>query len=177
MTYKEEIINKLNDQNKWPNFEQPGFMDKLNAIAEESYELNTVSGHLAALLIYHQLTEKIIVILIDSCLFHTQLVLFPLEYKRKGLKKKMFGRLISELEQSAINEAIKKVINDAKTLNQLRNSIVHELAANPSIQSIEKRCLQSKSLYNSIYSLSYKIYKEKRIIFKNLQKNPEKLSR
>lgn len=63
MAYKDDILIKLEDSNKWPGFERPEFLDELNELADSSFEKKTIEGYLASVLIYHQLTEELIRIL------------------------------------------------------------------------------------------------------------------
>lgn len=99
MTYTEDILVKLEDSNKWPGFKNPKFLEELNVLADSAFKKKTLEGYLASVLIYHQLTEELIRILIESSTFYIQLCVFPQEFQNRKLKNKMFGQLILELNQ------------------------------------------------------------------------------
>ena len=44
-------------------------LDELNELADKAFEKKTIEGYLASVLIYHQLTEEFIRILIESSTF------------------------------------------------------------------------------------------------------------
>ena len=175
MTYHRDIIDRIKDSDKWPGPEQPDFLDELNEVADNSFDKGTIEGYLAALLIYHQLTEELLKIIIDCSIFFIQLSVLPLEYKKKDLKGKMFGQIIQELRHSISDDDTKKLIDKSQNLNTLRINIVHKLTSNSSLTDIEKQCKQAKKVFDSIFDLYDKIYDNYRVTFKDFKKYPEEL--
>jgi hypothetical protein len=64
MNYKIELISTIRDSDTWPSFERPDFLDELDEIANQAFSKNTIEGYLASLLIYHQLSEEMIRLLL-----------------------------------------------------------------------------------------------------------------
>ena len=60
MEYMRALAAKILDPEKWPNFERADFLDELNGLADAAFDKGTVEGYLAALLIYHQLTDEML---------------------------------------------------------------------------------------------------------------------
>ena len=58
MEYEQSILKKLKEHTgDWIEFDRPDFLDDLNNLADEFLNKDTIEGYLAALLIYHQLSE------------------------------------------------------------------------------------------------------------------------
>lgn len=175
MNYQKEILNKLKDSEKWPGFDRPDFLNQLNEIADNSFKKENVEGYLASLLIYHQLTEELIKILIDCSTFYIQLSVFPQEFQKKELKRKMFGQLIQELKHSVMDDKTKKLIQKSQELNNLRIRMVHKLTLKSSIFNIKRQCKRVQNLFNSILELFDEIYDDCRVTFKDFKKNIDDL--
>ena len=171
MAYKDDILIKLEDPNKWPGFERPEFLDELNELADSSFEKKTIEGYLASVLIYHQLTEELIRILIESSTFYIQLRVFPQEFQDRKLKKKMFGQLIQELNQSILDEKIHIFVEKAINLNSLRIEIVHRLTTSETIKKVKKQCEKVQIIFNEIWKLFDEIYDNYRVTYKDFKKD------
>lgn len=175
MAYKDDILIKLEDPNKWPGFERPEFLDELNELADSSFEKKTIEGYLASVLIYHQLTEELIRILIESSTFYIQLRVFPQEFQDRKLKKKMFGQLIQELNQSILDEKIHIFVEKAINLNSLRIEIVHRLTTSETIKKVKKQCEKVQIIFNEILELFDEIYDNYRVTYKDFKKDIDEL--
>lgn len=175
MAYKDDILIKLEDPNKWPGFERPEFLDELNELADSSFEKKTIEGYLASVLIYHQLTEELIRILIESSTFYIQLRVFPQEFQDRKLKKKMFGQLIQELNQSILDEKIHIFVEKAINLNSLRIEIVHRLTTSDTIKKVKKQCEKVQIIFNEIWKLFDEIYDNYRVTYKDFKKDIDEL--
>ena len=175
MAYKDDILIKLEDPNKWPGFERPEFLDELNELADSSFEKKTIEGYLASVLIYHQLTEELIRILIESSTFYIQLRVFPQEFQDRKLKKKMFGQLIQELNQSILDEKIHIFVEKAINLNSLRIEIVHRLTTSETIKKVKKQCEKVQIIFNEIWELFDEIYDNYRVTYKDFKKDIDEL--
>ena len=175
MAYKDDILIKLENPNKWPGFERPEFLDELNELADSSFEKKTIEGYLASVLIYHQLTEELIRILIESSTFYIQLRVFPQEFQDRKLKKKMFGQLIQELNQSILDEKIHIFVEKAINLNSLRIEIVHRLTTSETIKKVKKQCEKVQIIFNEIWKLFDEIYDNYRVTYKDFKKDINEL--
>ena len=175
MTYQENVISRIKNSDNWPGFERPNFLQELNDVADSAFNKVTIEGYLAALLIYHQLTEELIRILIDCSTFYIQLCVFPQEYIKRELRGKMFGQLIDVLKHTVNDDRQKKLVQQAKQLNSLRIIMVHKLTLKSSLTKIEMQCKKAKKLFDSIFKLFEEIYDNYRVTFSYYKKNPEDL--
>lgn len=175
MVYVDEILTKLENSDNWPGYERPWFLSELNELADNSFVMETVEGYLASLLIYHQLTEECMKILIDCSTFYIQLSVFPQEYKNRNLKDKMFGQLIQELNQSVLYEETHILLKKAKEFNSLRNQFVHKLTKADTIQEIKIKCEKVQTIFNEIWELFDEIYDNYKVIYKDFHKDIEEM--
>lgn len=171
MAYEDDILIKLENSDNWPGFERPDFLNELNELADYAFKKKTIEGYLASVLIYHQLAEEFIRILIESSTFYIQLSVFPQEFQDRKLKDKMFGQLIQELNQSILDEDIHSLVEKAYKLNSLRIEIVHKLTTSETIQKVKKQCEKAQAVFNEIWELFDVIYDRYRVTFKGFKKN------
>lgn len=175
MTYHRNIIKRIKDSDNWPGLERAEFLDKLNEVADAAFEKNSIEGYLAAVLIYHQLTEELLKIIIECSVFYIQLRVYPQEFHPKKSKRKMFGQIIQELKHGVIDDEIKMLIKKSEDLNSLRIKIVHKLTLKSSLGSIKTQCKKTKRQFDEIFELYDTIYDNYRVTFKDYRKYPEEL--
>jgi len=171
MQYQKKLLHRLGNNENWPYFERPDFLDDLNTLADKAYEKNTAEGYLSALLIYHQICEEMIKVLIESSTFYIQLAVLPQQYKQRDLKDKMFGQLINELGNCIIDGDTLKFIQKCRELNKLRIKMVHKITLKNSISDISNQSKQAQSIFNEIFILFDCIYDNYRTTFGDFKKN------
>lgn len=153
MSYHKGIIEKLKDSDNWPGPQRAHFLDELNNVADETFNKKTTEGQLAAFLIYHQLTEEILRIIIDCSIFYIQLGVFPQEYSRNSSNGNIFGQIIQELKQSMLDDNTKRLIDQSQKLNALRIRMVHKLILESTLPDIRRQCKQAKKIFDNIFDL------------------------
>lgn len=142
-------------------------------MADDVFKKRTVEGYLASLLIYHQLCEEMIKVLIDCSNFLIQCSIFPQELTPKNLKGKMFGQLVFELESGIINDDIKRFVAKCCELNKLRIRMVHKITLKTSIEDISNQTEKVKKIFDAIWKLFDNIYDNYRVAFKDYKKDIE----
>jgi hypothetical protein len=163
MSYKNDLIAKITDSEKWPDFERSDFLATLDGIAERAFSKKTLEGYLAALLIYHQLSEELVKLLIRDAQFLIQVSVFPYEINFPEKKKLMFGQLIDELKSTVEFDFKSDLIEKCVEVNALRITIVHKLTKHTSISAIQKQVIKVKNLYDEIFELFDKIHDNFRV--------------
>lgn len=150
--YHNTLLKRV-DENDWPKFDRNDFLDELDKIANKMHGEKTVTGYLASFLIYQQLCEEMVRLLIECSNLFIQCTVFPREFKPKKLKKKTFGQLIFEMENGVCDEQTKELIRQCKQFNDLRTRIVHRITMKPSVKDIEKQTKSAKRIYDHVYKL------------------------
>jgi hypothetical protein len=96
--YERDLRARLKNPDRWPVFPSPRFLDRLEGIASRAIMKRTIEGYLATILIYHQLAEEMLRLLIQDAHFLIQLAVFPSHIVFREKRKQMFGQLQQELK-------------------------------------------------------------------------------
>jgi hypothetical protein len=171
MGYEKDFFQRLLFRENWPGIVNSDFLDELNEIADNAFNTATVEGYLASILIYHQLTEEMIKIILEYSHFFIQCNIFPTELNFKQEKNKMFGYYLGELEQTIYFDNKDEFIKNCRDLNQIRISIVHKLTKKNSITELKKEMLETKAIFDKIYELFSEIEDWFMLCFKDFKKN------
>jgi hypothetical protein len=148
MTYQQDIIKRLSKSGYWPEFERRDFLSELDGIAEDAFMHETLEGYLGALLIYSQLAEEMIRLLLKDIEFLTQLRSFPNEYHSDEKKiKPTLGDLIGALEKTIDFNGKDMIIAHSQDINQFRNELVHNLTKHTDTELIVQKVELVKDLY------------------------------
>jgi hypothetical protein len=170
MSYQDDLIEKIKDNDKWPTLDRPEFLEELDVLASEACDQNTIYGYLAALLIYHQICEEIVKLLVKESEFYIQLCVFPAEISFQEKKKLMFGQLLEELQRTVSFEGKDDLIAKCQELNKIRVDIVHRLTRNTTLEEISRKAAQVEKLYADIFSLFIKSQEHFDQCFHNFKK-------
>jgi hypothetical protein len=171
MGYKHDLISTIQDSEKWPSFDRPGFLLELNTLASEACEKGTLEGYLAALLIYHQLCEEMARLLLRDSQFFVQLAVFPAEINFPEKPKLMFGPLIDDLETIISFKGKDEFIAKCKEINRIRIIFVHGLTKRTSLADIRDSLANIQRLYDEIYNLFYQAHDYFKLGFKDFKKD------
>jgi hypothetical protein len=147
--YAEEMARRLKERD-WPWFENGDFLAVLEGFAMDANKRKTLDGHLAALLIYHQLVEEMTRVLVESARFFVQLRLYPAEIHFKTPKKPMMGYWIEELESAIDFDGKTEFVQTVRELNGLRNSVFHGISKHTSADDLIKKLAPTWKLYRRI---------------------------
>ncbi|OQW66207.1 MAG: hypothetical protein BVN29_06965 [Nitrospira sp. ST-bin5] len=151
LNYHHEISERITNRAKWPNFERSDFLIELNAIAEDSFLHKTIDGYLGALLIYHQLAEEILKLLLEDSQFLIQLRVYPAPIRFPQRRRQMFGNLLDELESTLDFELKPEIIEYARGINDRRIRLVHGLTRESSTENIDKDIRWVKSCFTLLF--------------------------
>jgi hypothetical protein len=171
MSYEEDIKRRVRTTELWPDFESPGFLGTLDELAEESLEKNTVEGALASVLIYHQLSEEMLRLLLQSAQFFIQLAIFPAELTFAERKRQMFGQLLDEVRStmSFVNKA--EILELAASLNTHRIDLVHRLTSRQTVEDVVSQAKQVKESYDQLFIKFDEARDGFRVAFKDFKKD------
>ncbi len=154
MSYKIELTDRISDSRLWPDFARSGFLSELNGIAEDAFLYDTIYGYLSSVLIYHQLAEEVIGLVLENAKFLIQLAIFPVEIKFPKQKDRMFGEILRELEFTVEFKQKAAMLKKARELNEIRNQIVHKLTKQTSLEEVKEQAVKVKKLFDETFTLS-----------------------
>jgi hypothetical protein len=173
MPYLNSLVARIKNRDRWPDFDRPYFLDELNAIADEAYDSNTVHGYLAALLVYHQLTEEMLRLLLEYSEFFVQLELAPIEIHFSIPDKVMFGRLLDAAKSSMEFENKKELLSLAQSINRGRIDLVHGLTKQENPEAINLKARLVKAQFEEFYAKFVEAQDWFLLCFKDLRKDQD----
>jgi hypothetical protein len=151
--YERELRAQLADVRNWPTFVEDDFLERLNSIADRALRKRTTEGYLAAILIYHQLTEELIRLLLRDTQFLMRLALFPSQIEFTEKRKQTFGDVIQHLREGVRFPGRERILALAPTLNTIRIGVVHKLTRRGSLAGLAKEARAAKRLYERIFDI------------------------
>jgi hypothetical protein len=173
MPYLEDLIAQIKDREKWPDFDRGDFLIELNEIADDAYSKHTIEGYLAALLVYHQLIEESLRLVLRWCEFFMQLQLAPTEYHIKLPKKAMFGQIVEEVRKTIDFDHRDELVALAEKVNGERIQLVHGLTKHESIETLSARAKEIKNLFDGYFVKFDDVRDWFLLVFKDLRKDGE----
>jgi hypothetical protein len=171
MSYEENIKHRVRTTELWPDFESPGFLDTLDQLAEEALAKNTIEGALASVLIYHQLSEEMLRLLLQNAQFFIQLAIFPAEITFPERKRQMFGQVIEEVRHTMSFTHKDEILALAASLNKHRIDLVHKLASRLTLDDVLSQATEVKHIYDQLFSKFDEARDEFRVSFKDFRKD------
>jgi hypothetical protein len=172
MDYLANIVEKIKDREKWPEFDRPDFLEELNELADKAVAKKTIEGYLAALLIYQQLAEEMIKLFLKDHEFFIQLSVFPAEIKFSDKSKTMFGRVLDDLKNTiTLDDSKSEIIELANKLNSIRIELVHGLTKIPKLSNVKAKVLKAKKLFDELFEKFEQEHDMFRLTFKDFRKD------
>jgi len=151
--YERDLRARLRDPTLWPEFDRPNFLQRLDAVAAGALRKATVEGHLAAILIYHQLVEEMVRLLIRDSQFLVQVALRPWPIEFPPRRKQVFGQLQQELRESVAFSHKDRFLAVTDRINAIRVDVVHKLTRRGSLSGLRRDALKARRLYERAYSI------------------------
>jgi hypothetical protein len=143
--YERELRARLKDSGEWPAFSSGAFLNRLDRIASRAMLKGTTEGCLATILIYQQLGEEMLRLLIRDAQFLIQLAVFPSRIAFREKRKQMFGQLQQELKDLVDFEGKNRFLTKIDQINSIRVGIVHKLAQRGSPGGLTPRSRPSQA--------------------------------
>ena len=166
-----DLKYRILDSDLWPDFNNADFLVELDDLANEAISKKSIEGYLAALLIYHQLSEEMIRLLIEDSKFFIELSIYPAEMKFPKKNKSMFGNALAELREGIEFPDKDKFINKCSELNQFRNQIVHKLTKQTALTDVKCELNKISKIYTEIYETFEDSHDWYRLCFKDYKKD------
>lgn len=147
------VYMRLKDSNCWPGLAKPDFLQVLEEIAVSAAKRGSIEGSLAAILIYHQLAEEMIRVLLEDSVFFVEASVWPgvIDSKLERKRKKMFGGLIEDLKWTVRFWERDSIIKAAKDLNEVRNKVVHRLTEQDAKDRVLRQAAKAQKHYRELF--------------------------
>jgi len=154
MEYFRKLEEFIVSEELWPSFRNPESIAELERIALEVYSKGTIEGYISSILIYQQITEEMVWVLLKDCQAMIKISLMgQAEIEFSDPDKVMFGKLIQDLKDTIKFDNKSDFIAECNALNKIRISIAHGLKRNTCRSQIATFAAQVKKHFESIDAL------------------------
>jgi hypothetical protein len=168
--YERSLVARLKDADQWPRFEDVHFLDRLDVVAERALRKRSIEGNLAAVLIYHQLVEEMLRLLVHDSQFLVQVALRPRPIEFSKPSKRMFGLLQEDLRRSLGFRQRDQLLALAEEINALRIEVVHKLTRRRSFAGLARDGRRAKRLYERIFRIFEDVHDDFRLGLNDFRK-------
>jgi hypothetical protein len=169
--YERDLRSRLRDSEKWPAFEQPGFLERLDGIAGRAIQKHSVEAKLAAILIYHQLVEEMFRLLIQDSQLLVQAALRPRRIDFPAHRRQMFGQLQQDLRDSVHFAEKNRLLALSEEINAIRIDVVHKLTNRGSLAGLARDARKAKRLYERIFLIFEEVHDGFRVYLHGFSKD------
>ena len=160
MDYFKKLEEFIVSEELWPSFRNPDSIAELERVALVVFLKSTIEGYLSSILIYQQIAEEMVWVLLKDCQSMIKISLMgQAEINFSDQHKAMFGRLIDELKNTIDFEKKSEFIQECNALNSIRISVVHGLSKNTELTQLGKLAIEAKQRYENISSLYVEAHK------------------
>lgn len=149
--FSSEAFKTVLNHDNWPEFRRPEFLDELNRIADEAFKKETIDGYLASVLIYQQLTEEIIQLLVEYNNLFVRASVLPLNIRLKELGDETLGKKIEAMKFCIDFDNKEEFVRSVTEFNKIRNKLVHKLTRKNSLEEIEELSKQAKKHFDNSF--------------------------
>jgi len=171
--YERALRARLREPERWPEFDAPDFLERLNAAAEKALSRRSVEGPLAAVLIYHQLVEEMLRLLVRDSHFVTQVALRPSRIEFASQPRQMFGQLQQEIREAVDFSQKAKLLKLADAINRIRVEVVHKLTRRGSLSGLTRDARRAKSTYDRIFAIFDDAHDDFRVVLSAYKRDLE----
>jgi hypothetical protein len=155
----------------WPEFERVDFLSELDGAASDALERRTVDGCLGAMLIYSQLAEELVRLLLRDVEFFIQLHLFPAEIHLPVRERATFGELLRDLERTMEFDGKQVVLKGCSLVNSARNQLVHRLTRRTSLSDLQPEMSRVRAAFLALLHEAMVAHDWFRLSFKDIAKD------
>ena|SRR5688572_13904542 len=143
----------IRDHMHVPELARPDHLLRLDRIAHRAIVKRTIEGNISAIIIYHQLAEELLKLLLSDCESYVKLSVHPFEFSPLERKRLLFGELCQLLNNHLSFPHKARILRDAELLNRARIEMVHQLARRSSLTGIRRSAMRARKLYDHMYDL------------------------
>jgi hypothetical protein len=172
LRYRGKLRARIRDPHLWPGAEKASHLNELTRAATRAYRRRTVDGALAAILIYHQLTDEMVRVLLADTRFFIQLSVFPQEINFSAEDGRLtFGRRLGNLAESLDFPMKTRFLKLAAEMNTIRNAVAHGLTKRGHLVGLSREARRAQNLFVRLFDLYDDADDWFRLSFKDFRKD------
>jgi hypothetical protein len=151
VNYDERLAAQLNSLHGNLYFPDSSVHSYLDGIAHDAFGQGEAAGCLAALTIWHQLTEEILRLLYRYSQVLIKAALYPAKLGEKDLQNESLGSLIQIHKQCVQYDRKSVILSSAIALNNLRNDLFHDITQYPSEADIIRKAEPCRGYFQQLF--------------------------
>jgi hypothetical protein len=175
--YERQLLARLGDRSAWPGFAKPEFADRLDRLAVRSLSRRTTDADVTAIVIFHQLVEQMLRVLIEDSRFLVALSILPYEIVFRDRDRQTFGQVLQALRDGAEFKRKDRLITLAEELNTIRNGVAHKLLQKGSLRGLRTDAKKARRLSDRIFAIYDDAHDEYCLMFHCIAKDVHELVR
>lgn len=151
MDYEEKLLRSIYNPEAYVGFEDSNSLSQIHGIAEDSYFSKTLEGYYAAAIIYHQLTQEILLFLIKYSDLLIQSKLYPEKINTYYSELNSFSSVINRFKICLVFQNKDKILKHSLELNDRRVKLVHNISNFRGRDEIERSAIEIHNLFEIIF--------------------------
>ncbi len=169
--YETDLRRRLRDPERWPSFSTPVFADRLYRLALRSLSRGSPEGDLTAIVLFHQLAEQVLHLLIADSQFLVSVAALPVRVSfPPSPKRETFGAVLGRLQHGADFPGKARLIRLAGQLNEIRNGIAHKLLSRGSLSGLRTEAKRAHRLHEKLFTVFEAAHDDFRVAFHSYRK-------
>jgi hypothetical protein len=168
--HERELRRRLKDSNSWPAFLNPDFAERLERTGIRAIERRSTEGDVTAIIIFHQITEQMLRVLIADAQFFVSVSVMPMRITFSDPPRQTFGQVLAMLRNGVEFKDKDRLLTLSGALNDLRNGVAHRLLHRGSLAGLRRDAHRSHRLFDRVSSIFAAAHDEFRTTFHGLPK-------
>ena len=169
--YERRLLSRLADSDAWPNFAHPEFAERLERVAVRSLSRRTTEADVTAIVIFHQLAEQMLRVLIEDNRFFIALSVLPAPIAFREQARQTFGQVLQALLDGVEFPRKQRLLKLAEDLNSIRNGVAHKLLQRGSLNGLRADAKKAHRLFNRMFAIYDDAHDHYRVTFHGISKN------
>lgn len=149
--YDEQLFEIFAHENQWLTFESKELIIGLIKRADKQFETNTVEGILSSVLIYQQVLEEFLRVLLQLSNLYIQGEIWPNRINLAVKAKMMFGELLKEHKRTIHFDSKENLLKSCEDFSVVRNKFVHKLLKFGSHEEMLNEAIGIKHLFHQAF--------------------------
>lgn len=169
--YERELRKRLADSDSWPAFPNPDFASRLERVGLRALERRSTDGDVTAIVIFHQLAEQMLRVLVADTQFFLVVSAMPTPVTFHEPRRQTFGDVLQRVRFGVEFRRKDSLLSLAEALNNIRNDVAHRLLQRETLAGLRRDAQRARSLFKRIFSIYDTAHDEFRIAFHSLAKD------
>jgi len=166
-----KLLSRLADSDAWPGFANPEFAERLERVAIRSLSRRTTDADVTAIIIFHQLAEQMLRVLIEDNRFFIALSVLPASIAFREQSRQTFGQVLQALRDGVEFPRKEHLLALAGDLNGIRNGVAHKLLQKGSLNGLRADAKRSHRLFDRMFSIYDDAHDHYRVTFHGIAKD------